>query len=115
MPADIDGHAVIENFDQSPFHINEVGSKSMGTLSIRGGGTVVLKEGHAATRERWTANATVSSRPGRLPQPPPLQLMFRVEGRGPNAESTFLLNAESSLALFPNAHSLLGRSISIER
>ena len=41
---------VIENFDQSPFHMNEVGSKSTGSLSIRGVGAVVLREGHAATR-----------------------------------------------------------------
>ena len=73
---------VIENFDQSPFHMNEVGSKSTGSLSIRGVGPVVLKEGHAATRERWTANTMVSSRPNRAGHPPPLQLMFRVKGRG---------------------------------
>ena len=73
---------VIENFDQSPFHMNEVGSKSTGSLSIRGVGAVVLREGHAATRERWTANTMVSSRPNRTGHPPPLQLMFRVKGRG---------------------------------
>ncbi len=58
---------VIENFDQSPFHINEVGSKSTGSLSIRGVGAVVLRRGHAATRERWAANTMVSSLPGRPP------------------------------------------------
>ena len=60
---------VIENFDQSPFHMNEVGSKSTGSLSIRGVGPVVLSEGHAATRERWTANTMVSSRPNRAGTP----------------------------------------------
>ena len=62
--------------------MNEVGSKSTGSLSIRGVGAVVLREGHAATRERWTANTMVSSRPNRAGHPPPLQLMFRVKGRG---------------------------------
>ncbi len=73
---------VIENFDQSPFHMNEVGSKSTGSLSIRGVGTVVLREGHAATMERSTSNTMVSSRPNRAGHPPPLQLMLRVKSRG---------------------------------
>jgi hypothetical protein len=52
---------VIEDFDQSPFHMNEVGSENAGSLPFRGVQTLALKEGHAATRERWTANATVTS------------------------------------------------------
>ncbi len=46
---------VIENLRPSPLHINKVGPKSTGSLSIRGIGAVVLKEGHAATRERSPA------------------------------------------------------------
>ncbi len=67
-------------FDQSPFHMNEVGSQNAGSLAIRGCGPMALKEGHAATRERWTANAMVYSRPGgRIP---PLQILFRASGGG---------------------------------
>ena len=42
------------NFDQSPYHMNEAGSKETGTLALRGQPVVVLKEGHAATRARWS-------------------------------------------------------------
>ena len=70
---------VIENFDQSPFHMNEVGSKATGSLTIRGGGTVALVEGHAATRERWSANTMVASRPAVAGRLPPLQLMFKAK------------------------------------
>ncbi len=68
---------IIENFDQSPFHMNEVGSKATGSLSITGGGSVALVEGHAATRERWSANTMVASRSAVAGRLPPLQLMFK--------------------------------------
>ena len=68
---------IIENFDQSPFHMNEVGSKAAGSLTICGGGSVALVEGHAATRERWSANTMVASRPAVAGRLPPLQLMFK--------------------------------------
>jgi hypothetical protein len=52
-------------------------------LGIRGALDIVLKEGHAATRQRWTANTMTMSDPtlcvGGLP---PLELMFRVQGSG---------------------------------
>jgi flavin-binding protein dodecin len=70
---------VIENFDQSPFHMNEVGSKSAGSLTITGGGSVALVEGHAATRERWSANTMVASRSAVAGRLPPLQLMFKAK------------------------------------
>lgn len=73
---------VIEDFDQSPFHMNEIGSKNSGTLAIRGCGPLALKEGHAATRERWTANTMVTSSVERAARIPPLQLMFRAKGGG---------------------------------
>jgi hypothetical protein len=73
---------VIENFDQSPFHMNEIGSKQAKSLAIRGCGTVPLKEGHAATRERWTANTMVTSSVVRARALPPLELMFKAKGGG---------------------------------
>ena len=74
---------VMFNFDQSPFHMNEAGSRDKRTLSIRGAPDVVLKEGHAATRERWTANTmTVSDPTVCVNGLPPLELMFKVASSG---------------------------------
>ena len=56
------GHdPVLENFDQSPFHMNWSGSQGGTSLSIRGCGVVPVKEGQTATRERLTANTMVTS------------------------------------------------------
>ena len=41
------------NFDQSPYHMNEAGSKETGTLALRGQPVVVLKEGHVTTISRF--------------------------------------------------------------
>ena len=49
-----------DNLDQSPFHMNEAGSKAEKSMSIRGCGVVPLKEGHAQTRERWTLQTTTT-------------------------------------------------------
>ena len=56
------GHdPVLENFDQSPFHMNRSGSQGGISLSIRGCGVVPVKESQTATRERLTANTMVTS------------------------------------------------------
>jgi len=49
------------NFDQSPFYMNEAGSKAGKTMEFKGKDKVVIREGHSATRERWTANTAVRS------------------------------------------------------
>jgi len=50
----------MENWDQTPFHNNEIGSADVNTLAVSG--TVVhLVEGHADTRKRWTANLVTFS------------------------------------------------------
>ncbi len=86
----------LHNFDQSPYHMNEVGSKGGSTLALRGAPLVPLKEGHAATRSRWSANTMTSSSvapavAGRTPtavalsaavelaQVPPLEIMFKAD------------------------------------
>ena len=51
---------VIYNFDQSPYHHNEVGSQNKATLGIRGS-TVPVVEGNSDVRSRWTANLTTCS------------------------------------------------------
>ena len=55
----------IENWDQIPFHHNESGSQNV-TTPIVAGATVPPVEGHAMTRERWTANLTTFSNEERL-------------------------------------------------
>ena len=86
------------NFDQTPYHMNEAGSKETGTLALRGQPVVVLKEGHAATRCRWTMNTMCISdfddantrgvggiqgdeaAPTVVGMLPPLELMFKAQG-----------------------------------
>ena len=76
----------IENWDQSPFHHNESGSQNMTTLAVAGKSAIVpLIEGHAATRERWTANLTTFSNEERLKAegPPYSEFMFKATSEGP--------------------------------
>ena len=70
-----------ENFDESPFHNNESGSKDVYTLAVAGK-IVPLVEGHADTRERWTANLTTWSNKRRILQegPPYAEFMFKGSG-----------------------------------
>ena len=68
----------MENWDQSPFHGNESGSANVPALAVAGG-IVPLVEGHAATRERWTANLTTFSNKERLLKegPPYAEFVFK--------------------------------------
>ena len=71
------------NFDQSPFHMNEAGSKAKRSLCVRGEAKLVIKEGHSASRERWSANTMTTSEVSQFPGGiPPLEVMFRVESSG---------------------------------
>ena len=71
------------NFDQSPFHMNEAGSKARRSLSVRGVAKLVIKEGHSASRERWSANTMTTSEVSQFHAGiPPLEVMFRVESSG---------------------------------
>ncbi len=71
----------MENWDQSPFHANESGSANVPTLAVAGG-IVPLVEGHAATRQRWTANLTTFSNKKRLATegPPYCEFVFKATG-----------------------------------
>ena len=69
-----------DNLDQSPFHMNEAGSQAQKSLSIRGGGVVPLKEGHAQTRTRWTLQTTTTSNAQRARNIPPVEVMFKADG-----------------------------------
>ena len=77
----------LDNLDQSPFHMNEAGSKAEKSLSIRGGGIVPLKEGHAQTRERWTLQTTTTSNPSRARDIPPVEVMFKAQGERVQAKA----------------------------
>jgi hypothetical protein len=72
----------MENWDQSPFHNNEVGSQNVPTLSVEGCNEVPLIENHTATRERWSGNFTTFSNKQRILNhgPPYMELMFKADG-----------------------------------
>ena len=71
----------MENWDQSPFHRNEVGSQNAKTLAIEGAIEVPLIEGHADTRARWTANLTTFSNKERIlaGELPYAEFMFKAD------------------------------------
>ncbi len=59
--------SLTEDFDQSPFHMSEVGSKNAGSLTFCGCRTLALKEGHEAT-----PRALDRERNGNFARPPGL-------------------------------------------
>ena len=74
------GHDLpLYGLDQTPVFMNEGGSRKSGTLSIVGAPEVVLKENHAATRERVSVLTSVSSDKASCLQPKrlPLEVLFR--------------------------------------
>ena len=71
-----------ENWDQSPFHRNESGSKSSKSLAVAGQIEVPLIEGHTDTRARWTANLSTFSNKARIEAGdfPYAEFMFKADG-----------------------------------
>ena len=71
----------MENWDQSPFHRNEVGSQNAKTLAIEGALEVPLIEGHADTRARWTAHLTTFANKERIlaGELPYAEFMFKAD------------------------------------
>ena len=76
--------ALIQNFDQSPFHHDEIGSQNKATLAVRGS-IVPVVEGSSDVKSRWTANLTTQSRfTGNNDNPrPACECMFKGEKDGP--------------------------------
>ena len=70
----------IYGIDETPFHMNESGSKSVGTLEIQGAPAVRLKENHAATRQRVSVMTTVTSCRAAALQPRQLPIEVCVAG-----------------------------------
>ena len=66
----------VDGFDQKPFHMNEAGSKRQKTLSFKGI-QVELRQGHSATRERWTATTYTTSDLLRAAKPLPLEVCVK--------------------------------------
>ena len=68
-------------WDQSTFHNNESGSHNLSTLAVAGS-LVPLVEGHADTRERWTATLMTFSDKQRLTEegPPYCEFVFKADG-----------------------------------
>jgi hypothetical protein len=75
--------ALIQNFDQSPFHHNETGSQNKATLAVRGS-IVPVVEGNSDVKSRWTANLTTQSLyTGSSDDPmPSCECMFKAEKDG---------------------------------
>ena len=71
----------MENWDQCLFRNNESGSNDVSILAVRGA-NVPIVEGHAETRERWTANLTTFSNKERIMKegPPYAEFMFKASG-----------------------------------
>ena len=71
----------IWSIDEKPVHFNEGGSKCVRTLEIAGAPSVMLKENHAATRERVSIMTLCTSDPAvaAMPRLPPLELLFRAK------------------------------------
>jgi hypothetical protein len=68
--------------DQKPWHVNEAGSKLLGTLAMKGAKSVPLREDHNATRARMTIMTYVSNNAGRLARGMPLECLFCLKGSG---------------------------------
>jgi hypothetical protein len=75
----------MENFDQSPFHNNEVGAQTKFILCAAGVSEVPLVEGRNDALERWTGNLITWSNPDRTLSegPPYCELMFKGSPDGP--------------------------------
>ena len=73
----------LENFDQSPYHNNEVGSQDKPVLAVKGG-KVPLIEGNSDVKQRWTANLTTFSNVDRIGKGelPYCELMFKAAADG---------------------------------
>jgi hypothetical protein len=67
--------------DQKGIHMNELGSKNTGMLTLRGAPEVPLKENHSASRQRVSLMTTVVSDAELLADMgvPPLQILFKGE------------------------------------
>ena len=72
----------MRTLDQSPFHMNEAGSKVCGTIAMKGAPNIPLLENHGATRERWSLNSMTDSNKERINsgQLPGFEVMFKAAG-----------------------------------
>ena len=73
----------LENFDQSPYHNNEVGAQDKPVLAVKGG-KVPLIEGNHDVKQRWTASLTTFSCTDRIEKGelPYCELMFKAADDG---------------------------------
>ena len=72
----------MRTLDQSPFHMNEPGSKVCGTIAMKGAPKIPLLENHGAFRERWSLNSMTDSNKERINsgQLPGFECMFKATG-----------------------------------
>jgi hypothetical protein len=98
------GHDLtMEGIDQKGLHLNELGSKNMPTLCLRGAPEVPLKENHAHTRQRFSLMTTVTSCAERATgdPPPPIEVLFKGETARVLKDIEVPPNANMSLAFGP--------------
>ena len=72
----------MSNWDQTPYHENEVGAQAGKTLAIAGAVEVPVNEHPGVTHSRWTANLTTFSNKESLSETnlPWAELMFKYDG-----------------------------------
>ena len=74
---------IVDQADQKPWHSNEAGSKSIGTLEIKGAKDVPLKEDHAGTRTRQTIFTWCTTNDQMISERKvPLEVCFKFSGGG---------------------------------
>ena len=90
----------IFGIDEKPVHFNEAGSKNVRTLEISGAPEVVLKQNHAATRERVSVMTTVCSCPDVSSQPRllPVEVLFKATSAKRTAKLEVPANRNVSVA-----------------
>lgn len=71
-----------DNVDEKGWHMNQAGSKDVGTLELAGAPKVVLKENHAATRERLSFMTYTSNNREHIRRGLPLETCFKVQSSG---------------------------------
>ena len=71
----------IYGIDEKPLHMNEGGSKVIGTLEVSGAPVVRLKENHAQTRERVSLMTSVTSNPDVAASPALMPLEMLCKGK----------------------------------
>ena len=89
----------IFGIDEKPLHMNEGGSKGVGTLEVAGAPVVKLKENHAQTRERVSLMTSVTSCPVLAASSAHMPLEMLVKAKTNRRTSSLVLPAGMRVSL----------------